>query len=568
MLLLDVCAAANIIAHNLHTFIYFSIDSDANPSSVLIDHWIIAKETVAMLRKLLLASFCFALAFTSPTKMAQAGVGHGGGGDEIGLDFQSSIATAMENLKVRDAQLYQQVQGLDVEQILARARFVVVDEALEVKYQDIIQNSTATNDPETGLILINRKRWLAINDDHLKEGIALHEILSLKGIESTGYYPISSKYVSLMGVNQGELQDHTKAKQVSLEIKVENLIVKSEQKMDILFVIDNSGTMQNSQNSLTIATDAFIKQLRNSSIDFHVAVTTTDAWRSAFQSNTTNSDLLRRVRPGEINLGTNPLSYKTNSGVFVVTPKTNQLEQALRINLNQGISGSGDERAFESFQRTLEFEGNSDFRRKDAFLSVVILSDEDDFSTNTSNYMPTLYDEETNSDPVILAPSSNPHSLYALYRDPLLTPVSQFRSFLEKIAGAVNYSVSSIAVLDPQCKTELNSQMPGRRIGRRYLELTDATQGYKGSICTVQESLAGYADYLARTPAATPTTYEIKLDKKPLIETVVVKINGRLIPHEKENGWSFDETTSMLILSGNSVPQKNDIVSINYDFVN
>jgi hypothetical protein len=121
-----------------------------------------------------------------------------GGGDDVALDFQGALITAIANLRLKSADIFKKLSGFNTEQILSKTRIVVGDDVLDIKYKDIIQNSTAANDPQSGLILINRTRWNSITNPILKEGIALHEFLSLVGIEATGYYPISSQYIALM----------------------------------------------------------------------------------------------------------------------------------------------------------------------------------------------------------------------------------------------------------------------------------------------------------------------------------------------------------------------------------
>jgi len=57
------------------------------------------------------------------------------------------------------------------------------------------------NDRSEQTILVNRLRWKAISDKRVKAGIVLHEILSLAGLEETGFYPISSRYVIALGAS-------------------------------------------------------------------------------------------------------------------------------------------------------------------------------------------------------------------------------------------------------------------------------------------------------------------------------------------------------------------------------
>jgi hypothetical protein len=118
----------------------------------------------------------------------------GGGGDDLGLKFQASVVSALNNMKASDPETHAKIHAV-AEAALKRAKFVVVDDTLDVGVKDLIQNSVAVNFPETGLIMINRTRWEAVKDSSVEEGISLHEVLSLEKLEQTGMYPYSAKYV-------------------------------------------------------------------------------------------------------------------------------------------------------------------------------------------------------------------------------------------------------------------------------------------------------------------------------------------------------------------------------------
>ena len=62
-----------------------------------------------------------------------------------------------------------------------------------------MQNSAAINDPRANTIIINRQRWINITDPFMRSAIALHEVLSLNGLESTGSYPFSARLLALNG---------------------------------------------------------------------------------------------------------------------------------------------------------------------------------------------------------------------------------------------------------------------------------------------------------------------------------------------------------------------------------
>lgn len=139
----------------------------------------------------------------SMLKQLMGGV-NGGGGDEVGLKFQSVIQTALQNLKSWNNSFFTEHEK-QIEMTIERMKIIVVDDTLDVKLKGLIQASVAVNFPEFNLIIVNRVRWKNIQEAALLEGIALHEVLSLMEIEMTGFYPISSKYVSSSGVQSTRL---------------------------------------------------------------------------------------------------------------------------------------------------------------------------------------------------------------------------------------------------------------------------------------------------------------------------------------------------------------------------
>lgn len=130
----------------------------------------------------------------------------GGGGDEEGLDFQNTALRALAGLRNTLPDLYHSLESADLVSVIAAMNVIVVDEGLAVEAQIFVQNSVAANLPDYATVVLNRKRWRAIRDQGLREGIALHEVLSLKRLESTGDYSISSRYVKALGVSPERLK--------------------------------------------------------------------------------------------------------------------------------------------------------------------------------------------------------------------------------------------------------------------------------------------------------------------------------------------------------------------------
>lgn len=142
--------------------------------------------------------------FGGPRALADGGSSSGtrGGGDETGIDALALLHSAIEDLRMSGLA---SSLGLDLQAIQVQsdgARWVMVDRPLVVSSPakgNISQISVAVNDPVEKLVEINRARWNAIPDVRVKKATLLHEALSLLRLESTGRYPISSRYLALTG---------------------------------------------------------------------------------------------------------------------------------------------------------------------------------------------------------------------------------------------------------------------------------------------------------------------------------------------------------------------------------
>ncbi|GIL18579.1 MAG: hypothetical protein BroJett040_23300 [Oligoflexia bacterium] len=295
-------------------------------------------------------------------------------------------------------------------------------------------------------------------------------------------------------------------------------------KIDILWVVDNSGSMATSQQNLTDNFASFITRFESLSYDFHMAVTSTDAWRGKY----IGQQSLRRVRDGSDASG--------HSNVFVMDNTTSNLSNVFMINATQGINGTGDERAFESLEDVLTYTPNNDFRRTGAYLAVIIVSDEDDFSATTSTYQ-----------------NNN-------YSSPNLISVQHYQDFFNNLVGADNYSVNAITIMDAACRDLLNQTTSGRRIGVRYMDLADRTKGMKVSLCSAfGENLTLISDKILELANT------FKLDREPIPETIKVTVNGVNVSQDAVNGWTYDSSNWTIAFHGTSVPPSGADVQIHFD---
>lgn len=298
-------------------------------------------------------------------------------------------------------------------------------------------------------------------------------------------------------------------------------------KIDVLFVVDNSGSMSSSQTALANNFPSFINYFNSKGYDYRIAVTTSDAFYGDQFVTTTCS--LCNVNQTKFKSGTDPK-------IYVLESTTPNIEAAFAQNIYVGISGSGDERAFSSFKAALNSPLNVGFHRPSAFLSVIIVSDEEDFSNNgiTRNES---------------------------YTQPTLHSIASYKAFLESFTGgqsSTDFHVSTISVLDSACRDSLGA---GRKIGTRYMELADATGGSKNSICSTFDSVLNNIS----THIAEQIKAQFFLTRTPILTSIRVIIEGILIPQDAINGWSYDAATNSVSVHGTYTPAAGASVTINFD---
>lgn len=139
--------------------------------------------------------------------------------------------------------------------------------------------------------------------------------------------------------------------------------------VDILWVIDDSGSMADEQDALGKNFQSFINQFLEKDIDFKMAITTTDGTSTRNGKMVGDSSQLTRA------------SAKGNKTAFI-----NNFTKWVKV----GTSGSGVEQGLKTSTAFMDRYASS-FLRPDAFLVLVYLSDEEDQSDKkVSEYVTKL----------------------------------------------------------------------------------------------------------------------------------------------------------------------------------
>lgn len=257
---------------------------------------------------------------------------------------------------------------------------------------------------------------------------------------------------------------------------VQKVTVNNYKKVDVLFVIDNSGSMQYEQQSMAQRTSQFLSILQG--LDYQIAITTTD--------------------PRNVNLGDGrliPLTGGNGKKIIDASMQVSTAQNYLSQTLQRPETGSGDEQGIRSVYRAIErYNSNeSDFKsffRDGAQLSVVLISDEDESANTTKN---------------------DPASLLSLINSTW--------------SGQKRFNFNSIITRpgDTACRSTY-----GYSYGERYKTISDMTGGVLGNVCDMDytSQVSGVADEIRRLLKT------LTMSCQPLSQfPIVIKKDGVAVSH-------------------------------------
>lgn len=273
--------------------------------------------------------------------------------------------------------------------------------------------------------------------------------------------------------------------------------------MDVLWVVDNSGSMGDEQQALAANFDEFIRFFVGLELDFHMSIVTTDledpSMQGRFQGTPT---VLNAATPDLIN------TFKTN--------------------VNVGDTGSGVERGLEAARLALSeplLSGyNTGFLRDDAFLAIIFVSDENDGGSEADA--------------------------------PLQDSVSTYVTFFQNLKGAENVNLSVIIGDVPNgCDNGSNNA----KAGYRYEEAANAVGGLIESICAEDFGpvLAELGEFIGGLVTAFPLTYT------PIPDTVEVRLDGVIFPPGPTT-WEYKQPQNVVQFAPDAIPPECTEVKISY----
>lgn len=309
-------------------------------------------------------------------------------------------------------------------------------------------------------------------------------------------------------------------------------------KIDILWVVDNSGSMAAFQTRLAQNFSSFMSNFVTKGYDYHIGVTTSDAYLAGSQFR--NNLSFSRLKQGTTQ----------TSGYRIIDLNTPNPLSVFAINSYVDDNGSGDERSFSSFKAALTNTQNNAFLRQGSFLAVIILSDEDDFS-----------------DP------SRPEGSWQFqggvadhsYSNPNLETIPSYVSWLDTLTGSTpafrRYNVSAVTVIDNTCLQQHRQQTSATIIGQRYMALANATGGVLASLCDA--SYATALEQIQQRIAELSTQFT--LNREPIPSSIQVWVNGSSIPNSATNGWTYIAASNAVMFHGAAVPPQGATINVAFD---
>lgn len=278
----------------------------------------------------------------------------------------------------------------------------------------------------------------------------------------------------------------------------------STTKVDILWNIDSSGSMQGEQNAIAQNFDIFINDFLAKGVDFKMAVTTTDP---------------KAGNDGNIHMNSDQVLTRA-----AAMNDENMFIDDFQTIINVGVRGSGDEQGLRTTRNFYQKNG-ANFMRPDALQVVVIVSDEEDHS------QPGLC-------------TNNCQSVQALQG---LTPVDQL---VNEIKQASSSNVKIYSIVDTMTSNPVYR-------GSRYQSASQQTGGVVADInASFYQSLQDFGQSIVNL------TESFILKKQPAsVDSISVFVNG---VKQSAGSYVYSAQTNSIKFNPGSLPSANSQIVVTY----
>ena len=335
--------------------------------------------------------------------------------------------------------------------------------------------------------------------------------------------------------------------------------VNENKKVDILWNIDNSGSMGNEQSALADNFSLFIEDFAQKDIDFKMAIITTD---SAVNKDTDNK--------------LNSVELKKNKEDFIT-----DFKNKIRV----GTDGSFDERAFEMTK--LFFESYyTNWNRQDAQLIVIFASDEEEGGSWSLSEKLSV-NHYTNA--IVQSKGGNAEAVrvFAICnRD----ECDRFSAMSQATNGLTRYIDGNFADISKKfgesivhnltkLKTVFNLNITPKNMNQLKIEINgsavsrDTTETNGWNYDGISNAVKFFGDGIPPAGAGIKVYEEgVPNDRFCLAQRLdpseesflVVEVNGVEVPKDvsNSNGWNHETLSNCVRFFGSYVPDEGDNVNI------
>lgn len=272
--------------------------------------------------------------------------------------------------------------------------------------------------------------------------------------------------------------------------------------VDVLWVIDNSGSMSGTVDDLAAHMPTFFNNFTSLGLDWQMGVTTTDM--------------------------DDPTDQGRLQGVGVINSSTPDPQGAFTTASYVGSGGSATERGTDAAYASLESPGHAvgdGLVRSSGTLAIILISDESDSSDGISE--------------------------------------SSFISWLDAYKGDPDLTSFSAMAGPESGMMPCNDMASGisAEPAPRYARITHATDGFYTELCDMDFNEV--LTYLSYTAAGMLTRYQLTQTPSNIAQ-ITVTVNGYTVPYHGVHGFTYDPSTNEIVFHGDWLPEPDAEIVVSY----
>lgn len=284
---------------------------------------------------------------------------------------------------------------------------------------------------------------------------------------------------------------------------------------DVLFVVDDSCSMEDEQEELAANFDNFIQEFEGTNLDFHIGVT-----RGDLSGPDSDWGVLETL----------------SDGARWIDADTVDAVSEFNTIANVGSAGSGAcEMGLQASFSALTYQSNpggpnDGFYRADAMLTLVIVSDEIDHGGAFS-------------------PLGNCEGIQ---------PVEYIPWWLYSLKGYANQDKLIFTAIIGDRPGGCGSGEDGADEGEGYWDVVDAVGGHFLSVCS--DDWADFLTQLGFEAAGLKTSFQLR--RIPVESTIVVELDG--VEQQLGVVWTYDRTRNAIDFPLEYVPEELSMLTVTY----